>query len=285
MDKVMIYDVFEFLGFHLCKRLLEKGYSVNGIHFNTESDDLFLDEKRSEVGRNANFAEKNQQDLEKLIEKEENEPAIIILSFYEWFMTCKQSPLPNTKIPQMVQLLTKQEKTKNQIVCLLPIQLLANTEELAATEELREFIQQIDQKDEWIQLFYLPTIFGPWQPPSFLFQKALLNQLNRVTDEMEEKEWPGDAIYIDDALDLIIERIETGKKGSYLLESGIPNSWEQCADFLNVDPSLRSKLANIGIKNDDQIVKLTLKQVTPYQNSLRIQKKHLSRVCGLKDES
>jgi hypothetical protein len=216
--------VFEFIGFHCCKSLLEKGYSVNGIPFNMESD-LFLDEKRLEVGRNANFSEQDLQGVENIIEKKEREPAIFIVSLYEWFMTFKESPVPNTKIlAQVAQSLNDRQKAENQIVYLLPIQLLTNSQDLEGAVELKEFIDQTNRLGDCVQLFYLPTIFGPWQPSSFLFQRALLKQLNNVKDDMVIREWTLDAMFIDDALDPIIERIETGKKGSFLLESGIPES-------------------------------------------------------------
>jgi hypothetical protein len=284
LDKVIIYGVHEFVGFHLCKRFLEKGYRVTGIHFKMEGA-LFEEEKRLEVGRNANFIEKALQDSENLSEAESG-PVINIISLYDLFMTCKESALTTKKVfENMVQSLNKQKQTKNQFVYLLPIQLLTGSNDLNGIEDVKDILKQTTRKDRSIQLFYLPTIFGPWQPASFLFQRLLLNQLNKTEEQIVIREWPFDAIFINDALDPMIETIQTGKPGSFLLESGIPGSWERCTDFLKMDQSIKSEFESVDIKSDEQIVKLSLQNITPYSESLTIQREHVSRLRDLKDES
>ncbi|MCQ6280972.1 hypothetical protein [Bacillus sp. EB600] len=284
MDKVIIYGVHEFVGFHLCKGFLEKGYCVTGIHFNME-DALFVEEKRLEVGRNANFVEKALQDSDNLSEAESG-PAIIIISLYDLLMTYKESALTTKKVfANMVQSLNKQKQTKNQIVYLLPIQLITGSNDLNGIEDVKDFLKETKRKDRSIQLVYLPTIFGPWQPPSFLFQRLLLNQLNKIEEQIVIREWPFDAIFINDALDPMFETIQTGKPGSFLLESGIPESWKRCADFLKIDQSIKSECESVDIKSDEQIVKLSLQNITPYSESLTIQREHISLLRDLEDES
>ena len=42
MDKAVIFDVFNFVSFHLCKALLDKGIEVEGIFIeNKENDEGF----------------------------------------------------------------------------------------------------------------------------------------------------------------------------------------------------------------------------------------------------
>lgn len=58
MDRAVILGTFEFIGFSLCKNLLDQGCEIDGIHFDKEQDDALIHEKRLTIGRNANFNEK-----------------------------------------------------------------------------------------------------------------------------------------------------------------------------------------------------------------------------------
>jgi nucleoside-diphosphate-sugar epimerase len=267
LDKVCIYGVFEFTGFHLCKSFLEKGFTVDGIHFDT--DDLFLEEKRLEVGRNANFSEKS------LPFGEQN--SVTIIPVYDWFMASKEGY--KKLLPEVIQSLNDDQ----QIVYLLPIQLLTDLPEDEALEEVRNFIDQTKNIGKCIQYFYLPTIFGPWQPNSFLFQRELLNQINHVNEQIEVREWPFDAIYVEDVLEPIITRIESGEAGSFLIESGIPKSWELCAEILGLEQSFGKGFDDLKLKMDDGIKKITLNEVTPYQTALKAQKEHVSFIFRMMD--
>jgi nucleoside-diphosphate-sugar epimerase len=264
MDKVCIYGVFEFTGFHLCKRFLEDGYTVEGIHF--DADDWFLEEKRLEVGRNANFNEK----LFPLAEQN----LVTIIPIYDWFMAYKEGY--KKVFSEVVQSL----KDDQQIVYLLPIQLLSDWPNDEALEEIRSFLDQTKNIGKCIQYFYLPTIFGPWQPASFLFQREMLNQIHHVKEEIEVREWPFDAIYVDDVLDPIIHRIESGEAGSFLIESGIPKSWELCAEILQLE---RSEVFGEGKLKSDGVKKITINKVTPYQEALNAQKEHVSFIYRMMD--
>jgi hypothetical protein len=270
LDKVCILGVYQFIGFHLCKRFLESGFSVEGIHLETESD-LFLEEKRLEVGRNANFSEQIFPVAEQNIETD-----VTIIPIYDWFMTYKESKRPFSEIIQ--------NAPKTNFVFLLPIQLLTDSQD-EGMDEIRNFIAQTKNMAQTIQYFYLPTIFGPWQPSSFLFQNELLNQFHQTNESLEIREWPFDAIYIDDLLTPLIEKIESAEPGSFLLESGIPKSWELCTEILQLDKSLGKVFDDVKFKVDDGISKITLKEVTPYQEALMTQKEHVSFMNKMMDLS
>ena len=275
LDKACIFGVYEFIGFHLCKRFLENGFSVEGIHLDTERE-LFLEEKRLEVGRNANFNEKSFP-----LSGQNVETDVTIIPIYDWFMTYTNSKLNYKKLfPKIVQYLKNAPKTN--FVYLLPIQLLTDWQD-GEVEEIRNFIDQTKNMEQCIQYFYLPTIFGPWQPDSFLFQRELLHQINNDNVQIEAREWPFDAIYIEDLLTSLIERIESGESGSFLIESGIPKSWELCAEILQLDKSLGKVFDDVKLKVDDGVKKITLKEVTPYQESLMTQKEHVSYINKMMD--
>jgi hypothetical protein len=271
LDKACIFGVYEFIGFHLCKRFLESGFSVEGIHLETESD-LFLEEKRLEVGRNANYNEKSFP-----LSGQNMETEVTIIPIYDWFMTYNNSKI--RKLFSEIVPFIKSDPKKN-FVYLLPIQMLTDSQNDEGMAAIKDFIEQTIEMH--IQYFYLPTIFGPWQPDSFLFQRKLLNQINN-NEQLEVREWPFDAIYIDDLLAPIIERIEIGETGSFLIESGIPKSWELCAEILQLDKSLGKVFDDVKLKVEDGIEKITLKEVTPYQESLMTQKEHVSFINKMMD--
>lgn len=280
MDKAVIYGALEFVGFHVCNRLLEKGYCVKGIHFHTNAND-YLDEKRLEVGRNANFEEVSIQDSRTLIDACDRQ-AVIIFSLYDLFVTNNESILTNKTVSKVIfQLLNERKERQDKIVYLLPIQLLANSGSPEGTAELEDFIIQAKQINEQGQFFYLPTIFGPWQPSAFLFQRTISNAIQGDKAEFHSREWGLDAIFIKDALEPLINTIETKKGGEFLLESGISDSWNQCADILKIEQKYREDSGNQRIAADEQITRLTLTKVTPYQESLQLQKKHLSQILRL----
>jgi hypothetical protein len=271
LDKACIFGVYQFIGFHLCKSFLENGFSVEGIHLDTECD-LFLEEKRLEVGRNANFNEKSFPLSGQNIKTE-----VTIIPIYDWFMTYNNSKLREL-FSKIVPFIISDPKTN--FVYLLPIQLLTDSQNDEGMAAIKDFIEQTIEMR--IQYFYLPTIFGPWQPDSFLFQRKLLNQINN-NEQIEVREWPFDAIYIEDLLAPIIEQIETGETGSFLIESGIPQSWELCAEILKLDKNVGKVLDDVNLKVNDGVEKITLKKVTPYQEALMTQKEHVSYINKMMD--
>jgi hypothetical protein len=276
LDKVCIFGIYEFIGFHLGKKFLEKGFSVEGIHLDSECD-LFLEEKRLEVGRNANFNEKSFPLLE-----QNRETEVAIIPIYDWFMIYKEGNLSYKKLfSEIIQFIKNEPKTN--FVFLLPIQLLTDWQHDEGMEETRNLLDQTKKLDQCIQYFYLPTIFGPWQPGSFLFQKELFNQMYNQNKQIEVREWPFDAIFVDDLVTPIIERIESGEAGSFLIESGIPKSWELCAEILQLDTGLGKVFDDVMLKDVEGVTKITIPEVTPYQEALQAQKEHFAFIDKLMD--
>jgi hypothetical protein len=183
----MIYGVYEFVGFHFCNRFLEKGYSVKGIHVPIGGSQQ-LEEKKLEVGRNANFEEVEMPDSEKLID---DNPAMIV-SLYDFFMNYKESdwnqPAFFEKLASFIN------KRQEQIIFLLPVQLLLEPKETDRLLEMKGFLSQIKETASSSQFFYLPAVFGPWQSSSFLFQQSILPKEKINHELLEVKEWVWDAI-------------------------------------------------------------------------------------------
>lgn len=268
MDRMIIFGTFEFLGFHFCKKLLEKGYSVKGIHFD-RLQNQWVEEKKLEIGRNANFEE---QTIEALIETD-RAPSTIILPLYDLYMSCNEKLLADRNSGGRILDFLRENKDGSQVVYLLPIHLLADSHRPEGLKEVEDFFCQAKELAGTGQFFYFPTIFGAWQPPSFLFHRAILNS---DKNNIQVREWLGDAIFIDDLLNPMIHIIETGKMGHFLLESGMEGSWKKCADYLKLDQTDQTK--EIPKIASEQMERITLKKLTPSNEALSIQKNHLFRL-------
>src|SRR3954447_19141238 len=57
MDKAIIFGIYDFVSFHMGRTLLNKGLEVIGVHIEENSETSSFEEKRMEIGRNANFRE------------------------------------------------------------------------------------------------------------------------------------------------------------------------------------------------------------------------------------
>jgi nucleoside-diphosphate-sugar epimerase len=212
MDKVVMVGVFDFVNFHVCKALLDKGIEVRGIQIETEDDYDILIEKRLEIGRNANFSEVTLVDI--LNGSYENET--IVLSVYDLYMRYKEEYLLNEDM--LINLISKNKW--EQIVILAPSQILANVFESKAEIVIDDFINRAISQKQDIHLLYLPTIFGTWQPDTFMFQNSILTDMNRGKPFRGLREETSDAIFVDDTVHSIIEIIENKQPGRYLLQSG-----------------------------------------------------------------
>lgn len=266
MDKAIIFGVYGFIGFHLCKEILEKGFEVTGILLD-HSNDRYIEEKRLEIGRNANFTEKIIEEWESEDFKDDSQ-SLIIFSLYDYLIGTKEIS-SNCK-----WIWNRMERNlgQRQVVILLPIQLLAETDH---GKEMNELIENIRGIRKGLQVYYLPSIFGPWQPETFLFQKSLLNILNEEREENGINEWKMDAIFVEDAVKTLIYNIESEVEGHFLLESGVSNQWDACADLLKIDQPFRQGTRDEDFILSDQIIRLPVKTVTPISEAISKQKKHV----------
>lgn len=277
MDKAIIFGVFDFVSFHICKNLLNNGVEVKGIHMEGIDKALYLEEKRLEVGRNANFIEQFLPDIENTREQESTK-TVVIFSIYDLYMLHKETILQKEAVTKPIIQYLDRNKNNTAIFILLPIQMIIKTVRSKAEKELEGFLALVTGRVKNTQRLYLPAIYGTWQPSSFLFQQAIISQLQNTGLAKEEREWTKDALFIEDAMDTIVELIETGKPGSYLLESGKENHWSNCAAYLNIDEKLVKINGQEKLQIDDQIVKASVKKNTPISESIAKQMEHVQRL-------
>ena len=273
MDKAILFGLFDFVNFHICKSLLNKGVEVKGIHLKETDHIDFLEEKRLEVGRNANLIEQSLSEWVREQEKPTHNTSLII-SIYDLFMSKREQILQDENITKpMIQYL---EVNRNEVnnVLILPVQMLTST---FRGKEIEAFLDLIKGVGKNTQFIYLPAVYGPWQTSSFLFQKVLISKYQEIKITTDEREWSNDVLFINDALESIVDIMETGKAGSYVLESGQKNQWVKCADYLNITENHRIKNGFESLDLNSDIVKVSVKG-TPLKTSIQEQKDHVQRL-------
>lgn len=254
MEKAIIVGAYEFLGFHFCKKFLEQGIVVEGIHVEIEDKELFIEEKKMEIGRNANFIE-NRIDR---VEREEK--AFVIIDFYDFFMRDVSYLFSRLVVPYL------EKMKKCTFVLLLP---LAAKKELFKEELIWK--EKLMKDEHVVASFYLPTVYGPWQPLEMVFQQILLKKVNKLKRvNVSSKEWVYDALYVEDIVDYIIEET-VHMSGEFILTSGMKNMWNLCAKELSFLYQEEEGEPNISINN-----KIVVPSKTPYQEGLANQRRNVA---------
>lgn len=256
MDRAIIFGTFEFLGFHFCTTLLERGYEVEGVHIAHVEDDRFLNDMRMEIGRNANFNEVHPR--RRLSLADIREQTLIIIDFYDFYMRNKLELLKkNESLLELISQNTKiLKETDSKIVFLLPAQFMSSAISMGNTNIFQNEINS--------HHMYLPTIYGPWQSEIFLFQQFLLK--NFLPDRMpilSDREWVDDALYVDDVVDSILMVVEKESTATYLLKSEMKDHWQKCADYLSIP------LAELDYYDRRETQKLNKVNVKMIKNSLQ----------------
>ncbi|MED3623104.1 hypothetical protein [Neobacillus thermocopriae] len=265
MDKAIIIGVYHFLGFHIGKVLLNKGIEVKGVHI-PEVDGTYVDEKRLEVGRNANFKEYS---FEGILDGTDND-RLMIFPIYDFFMLQQESIILNEQFTKKFLAYFNKHKCNLKILLLLPIQLL----KWSGSNEIQYFINQVKKISTKLQLIYLPTIYGPWQPSTFMFQQVILASILNTEVFHSEREWMDDALFIDDVAESILGIIESEKSGTYLLESGKDMYWDTCAEYLKINKRYRKSINEEKLQIDGEIKRIIPTKITSISSSLSKQMEH-----------
>jgi hypothetical protein len=267
MDKVVMVGVFDFVNFHVCKALLDKGIEVRGVQIESEEDEDMIIEKRLEIGRNANFTEVTFED----ITKDKNKNETIVLSVYDLYMRYKEEYLLNEDM--LFNLIRKNQWEK--VAILVPSQLLNEVIDSKPEVIIEDFIKRTYAWNKNIHLLYLPTIYGPWQPDTFMFQSSILTEMNRGKPFRGIREDTGDALFAQDTAQLIIDIIENQEPGRYLIQSGKSNQWEKCAAFLRINEQGLNRILQI---REEGLTRIIVNSTVPISVGLTKQIKHAYRI-------
>lgn len=273
MDKTIILGGYEFLGFHLTTEFLERGDTVKCVHAVT-SNDYYLDEKRFMVGRNANFSEMPMKDW-RSFSFNPDEKNLIIISLYDFFLkNGHENVIPD--IESSFEDLLERGNLKNcQVVFILPIQILKCEE-----HSFLNIYNRLENKKLKLKCIYLPTLYGPWQPIEYVFQQALLNEVNGEENLcINEKEWVFDAIYISDAVEQIMTIIENDTLKECVFNSSCSDHWRKCAEYLSISPKVYRSAFKLE-KIEYGIPQIEVEPHIEFQQGLKQQKLHLLRILS-----
>ena len=270
MERATILGVYDYIGYSLCRHMLELGVEIDGIHQEEAKENYFTEEKRMEIGRNANFSEVSLKDWEA-----EAAEGYLFVTLFDSLQTRKCT---NDLLKALFSKLENRHLKKLATVIVLPAYFAQENVELREAEA--RISRFINSQESTILTIYLPTIYGPWQPEEYFFQQAmsLTSNNDRKIPDISQWEWTHDCLYIDDAVKTIKELAESGHKGQYILSSGNHDRWLQCAEeLLGQDASILSDdVAAPVIKESIQV--RIVRQNEQISKGLSRQKEQFSRI-------
>lgn len=253
MDKAIIVGVYEFIGYQLCQSLLQEGVEVYGVHIPTDTSEAIIDEKRLLIGRNSNFYEMDETFLANLDDLEKS--SFLFFDYYSFYMNRKEEIFMR-KIQSCLQ------KTFDSAV-ILPIQKLRIDNDHDPNLDLFQCKHR----------FFLPSIYGPWQPSNYFFSKAILHPNGK--HQPEKREWTDDTLFVEDAIETILKRIEAKNENSVLLKSNIENHWQKIVIELRQQMPSNDKPNNVEFSDDIEIHEV---KGIPYKEGLQRQKNIIIRM-------
>ncbi|MEH7335841.1 hypothetical protein V7161_24765 [Neobacillus drentensis] len=275
MDKAIIFGVYDFVSFHICKTLLNKGIEVFGVNIEDIDNIQYLDEKRFEVGRNSNFIENGLADWEKK-QGQGNRDTVVIFSLFDSYMQNKEEIYLEEKVTGPILDYIERNNSKTEFVFILPIQLLG-----AEGEKVhRGFLNHVKGLVKKTHFFYLPSIYGPWQTETFIFQQVIMSDFQQKEIYKSNREWTIDTIFVEDAIDSIFEIMDINVQGSFILESGKKNYWDICASYLKLEQNLIHSNRVEPFAIDPSVVKIQMKKITPISESFLKQKNQAGQLYG-----
>jgi hypothetical protein len=246
MDRAIIIGAFGFLGHSVCRAMLDEGIEVNAISVD-EKYDHFIEEKRMEIGRNANLLE---DEVPERTEHKGEAPMPVIIPFSDYYMMEKEEVLFENQFVQ--EKLFTLPPENHPITLLLPEQL--ECEGSFIIEPLVKLKEEISKKGFLLKEVLVPTLYGPWQPEGCFFQQVLSLEEKAVdVPALNPRESTSDAIYVGDAASVVLDLLEEAQGGKYVIRSGEKNSWCKCLKRIT-DRLLKSeKISEVDRKwiNDD----------------------------------
>ncbi|WP_338472153.1 hypothetical protein R4Z10_05245 [Niallia sp. XMNu-256] len=253
MDKAVIVGIYEFIGYQLCEALLQEGIQVYGVHIPSNTPAQIVDEKRLLIGRNSNFIEKDDTFLSTLGYLAND--AFIFFDYYSFYMNRKEDIF-------MRKIQTCLEYDLEAAV-MLPVQKL----ETEIDHNTSSVLSQCKFH------FYLPCIYGPWQPSNYFFHKALLEP--NQTHPLEEREWTKDTIFVEDVVEIMIKTIEEKNTKSALLKSSIEDHWQKVATELSQHIPRFNPQRHIEIGKNLAVINV---KGVPYKEGIQRQKKYITQI-------
>lgn len=206
MEQILVAGACSFIGFHIAEGLLEQGFLVTGLDLTDGSGNERKEEMLLAIGRNANFT-MAEESLDGLYSK-------IIVPLYG-------KDEDHARLFSLLGDIMGSSEKKPDIYCF---------RSLAPLPEGMEKISAALAGEGSARMFYLPTVYGPWQPDSMAFEAGIRNFPPDRIKQAADAEYRQDAIYIEDLREELPDILKQ-LPGVMMIRTGKSGLWEECAGY------------------------------------------------------
>jgi UDP-glucose 4-epimerase len=293
LENAIVMGTFSFIGFHLSTKLLEDGITVHGIDTQIDQEcDQVKEEKLMVIGRNANLNQLQKEDWENRLSKQTEK---IDTLFY-----CIDIPTLNDTYQAdarqyMIQAIEYCQKHSTKLIVASSIEVVDHQENIITEKspllpvtKRGEFYLQLEQllNIYWLKksfpylILRLPTLYGPWQPDSFAFQKALrLKEEGKPVDWVEDY-YMGDVLFIEDAITAYIKAATSPHVHEVVhVTSGQIGEWEKGMEII-LNKKRKDRSINYKFSNEKAEELLTFRPSVLLEEGLNKQSNHIRQSIG-----
>ncbi|WP_413379607.1 NAD-dependent epimerase/dehydratase family protein [Alkalihalobacillus sp. 1P02AB] len=288
MKKIVVTGALGFIGFHLCKKLIESGYEVVAIDEMVKERQNELEEMRMRLGRNALFhlIEKKVEELDleselkdidaiyhlaALTKYDSKWPRLQEVIAHNVALTKKillnAPPQSRFIFPSTVQVYGERPGLITEKTPTNPTSAYGITK-LASETLIRKLAPE--QKVEYV-IFRLPSVYGPFQRSDMTYQQILEGVDYPKMDRSQI-----DILYIDDVIEAFMLALDTEHVNEvYQLATGKLEEWFEGIKVLKMDEERinKSKIkTTLSTEKSKQLLGFEAK--TPVSKGLKQQKEH-----------
>ncbi|NSL51476.1 NAD-dependent epimerase/dehydratase family protein [Calidifontibacillus erzurumensis] len=275
MKTAIVIGTLGFIGFSLTKRLLDEGYQVVGIDICADGSDLIKEQKLSEIVRNSQFYFVNKRIEDVHLPEVADTVDAIYDCMYEQDVqdenVCEKISVGKSTLQKIMKFCAEQH---SKFVYLSSFEVFKENVNLHGGDpflikeprnaigqlklDLEQEIETFSSSNEGFTYFILrlPTIYGPWQPPSMTFQQLIEGNTAPTLDPIQE-----DAIFIDDLIEILIniDQFHSLENKATVVYSNKKDQWQKAFRLLIND--IKSDSSLVG---EDRYVEAVKINQDPY---------------------
>jgi UDP-glucose 4-epimerase len=291
VENVIIVGAFGFLGFHLSKRLLEEGVNVYGINLQQGFADNWKEEKLMEIGRNSNLHQLEEVDFHQ--NEEIKSVKFDAIYFFLDSVLGKEMDLPYVK-EQLNKVIEWGQEHSTKLIFSSSLEVIDHSDSVITEEssispinENGEIFQQLEEQlhREYAKTPYpfmilrLPTVYGPWQPENYVYQKALRMVEEGKPFEWEEDKYIGDVLFVEDVVNAMILAGGSSYKNEVIhVTSGKEGEWLKGLNLIIGNTAYETRPKKLTLSNQKLIQLLSCHPKITIDIGISKQRSHLNRL-------